>query len=347
MIIILLLWIFLVLCGSGRNKSGSLPLEREQSAALRGICAIEIMIGHIGLATGSAVLYANRKAGILFVGIFFMLSGYGIAYGAEHKPGYFRHFIAKKAVKLILPAYVVYAIYTVALIIMSGTAENMGGLLDAVEFFQRTNWYVWEQLAFYIIVCLAYVLLPKRAKLLVTVMSVVFVGIAYAAGIDNPYYGSTLCFPLGLYFYQYESQLTRLFNRHFIILFFGFSALLLLSLGGFFLLGNDSVLGNPIARNAASVSFCVTVLLLLCKFRVGGKAARSLGRYSYEIFLVHPYVLFLLKQMDIDSQLVYSIVAIIVSLVVAIILHEVAAKIFQYQKAHASAEPQSEEKSLS
>ncbi len=127
MIIILLLWVLLILCGSERNKSGSLPLEREQSVALRGICAIEIMIGHIGLATGSAVLYPNRKAGILFVGIFFMLSGYGIAYCAEHKPGYFKHFIGKKALKLILPAYVVYAIYTAALIIMFGAAGKYRG----------------------------------------------------------------------------------------------------------------------------------------------------------------------------------------------------------------------------
>lgn len=324
MIIILLLWILLILCGSGRNKSESLPLEREQSAALRGICAIEIMIGHIGVATGSAVLYPNRKAGILFVGIFFMLSGYGIAYCAEHKSGYFRHFIGKKALKLILPAYVVYAIYTVVLNIMFGATENIGRLFDAVEFFQSTNWYVWEQMAFYIIVCLAYVLLPKRVNLLVTVISVAFAGVAYVVGLDNPYYGSTLCFPLGLYYYQYESQLTKLFNRYFIILLLGFGALLLLALGGFFLLGNDSVLGNPIARNAASVSFCVTVLLLLGKFRVGGKTARSLGVYSYEIFLVHPYVLSLFKQMDIASQLVYSFACIGVSLAIALILHRIA-----------------------
>lgn len=63
-------------------------------------------------------------------------------------------------------------------------------------------------------------------------------------------------------------------------------------IGGFFLLGNDSVLGNPIARNAASVSFCVTVLSLL-------------------------------KQMDIDSQLVYSFACIGISLTIAFALHKI------------------------
>lgn len=54
---------------------------------------IVIMIGHIGLATGSIVLYPNRKAGILFVGIFFMLSGYGLIYSVDNKPEYLKHFL--------------------------------------------------------------------------------------------------------------------------------------------------------------------------------------------------------------------------------------------------------------
>lgn len=73
MIIILLLWAALVLYGIGRNKVGTPPLELNRTIALRGICAIEIMIGHIGLLTGDIFLYPNRKAGIFFVGTFLML----------------------------------------------------------------------------------------------------------------------------------------------------------------------------------------------------------------------------------------------------------------------------------
>lgn len=331
MILILLLWIILILYGAGKNKEGISPLERKQSEALRGICAIEIMIGHIGLATGNPVLFVNRKAGILFVGIFFMLSGYGIAYGVEHKPEYFKYFIARKAVKLLVPAYVAYAVFTAASIVILGEME-WTKLFDMAEFAQKTNWYVWEQMAFYILVCLAYMLLPRRANLVVAVVSLAFVVLAYIAGLDNPYYGSTLCFSLGLYYYRYESRLTQLFNRYFTILLLGFGVLLMLSLGVFFLLGNDSVLGNPVARNSASVSFCVTVLLLLEKFRVGGKPACILGKYSYEIFLVHPYVLALLKQTGIASQFVFGIICILISLGGAVILHGVMSKMSDFKK---------------
>lgn len=76
--------------------------------ALRGICAIEIMPGHIGIATESMVLYPNRKAGILFVGIFFALSGYGLMYSMKNKKDYLQTFWKRRIPKILVPAYVVF-----------------------------------------------------------------------------------------------------------------------------------------------------------------------------------------------------------------------------------------------
>lgn len=45
-------------------------LNQSVSQAIKGLSALEIMIGHLGIATGFSFLYPNRKAGILFVGIF-------------------------------------------------------------------------------------------------------------------------------------------------------------------------------------------------------------------------------------------------------------------------------------
>lgn len=70
MAIILISWLILSLCGISINQNEQLPFSLKQTTALRGISAIEIMIGHIGLETGSIILFPNRKAGILFVGIF-------------------------------------------------------------------------------------------------------------------------------------------------------------------------------------------------------------------------------------------------------------------------------------
>lgn len=83
-ITILFLWVALDVWGMTKRQNESV-LSSEQTGALKGICAIEIMMGHIGSATESIFLFPNRKAGILFVGVFFLLSGYGLAYSMANK----------------------------------------------------------------------------------------------------------------------------------------------------------------------------------------------------------------------------------------------------------------------
>lgn len=83
-------------------------LSKSTTNALKGISAIEIMIGHLGIATGWMLLYPNRKAGILFVGLFFFISGYGLMFSYLRNKNYLKNFLIKKVVIIIVPAYLVY-----------------------------------------------------------------------------------------------------------------------------------------------------------------------------------------------------------------------------------------------
>lgn len=100
----------------------------------------------------------------------------------------------------------------------------------------------------------------------------------------------------------------------------------MLSLGTFYILGDASFLGNPVARNIASLCFCVIVILLLGRFKVGNRVSCLLGQCSYEIFLVHLFVLRLFLKVEFSSQLIYSAVCISISLATAGILHWILKK---------------------
>ena len=89
---ILLIWINLIFYGIQKRHEIGNALTLSNSKAIRGICAIEIMIGHIGIEISNLFQFPNRKAGILFVGLFFMLSGYGLAYGYYNKENYLKFF---------------------------------------------------------------------------------------------------------------------------------------------------------------------------------------------------------------------------------------------------------------
>ena len=110
-LIILVLFASLLFSGIHLRRDNEKDIfSIDSSQSLRGLSAIEITLGHIGIATQSIFLFPNRKAGILFVGIFFFLSGYGLIYSLKNKENYISNFFRKRFFKIFLPAYTVYMI---------------------------------------------------------------------------------------------------------------------------------------------------------------------------------------------------------------------------------------------
>lgn len=322
MIVILFCWLALVVIGVSRKKVNERSIGSEQALALRGVCAIEIMIGHIGLATGSIVLYPNRKAGILFVGIFFMLSGYGLRYSVDNKPEYLKHFFVKRIMKLLIPAYLAYVVY-ILIRWLALSSANGWALLDLSDFARTLNWYVWEQLFFYLVFWFAYRFIPGLAEGFIGIISIGFIIVAFMLKLDNPWYGSTMCFLLGMCYYKYEMGEHKLSNNKQCLLFGMFGMIVIFSMAAFYILGNESALGNPIARNVASVCFCIMVLIILKEMKIGNSISKFLGTCSYEIFLVHPFVQGMLQGIIEYSALLYAILVITLSVGVASVIHQV------------------------
>ena len=207
---VLVVWIILVLVGLKKNNEGS-QLVKMDLLPLRGLCAFEIMIGHIGLATGSAILYPNRKAGILIVGVFFFLSGYGLAYSACTKEAYLEKFVQKKLIKLILPACIVYYIYSMVLCIEEKSLYKLIDLFNPIQFFRQTNWYFWALLRLYLLFYLLYKYYAGENKeIIINAMLILFVAVCYIAGVGQPWYGSTVCFGVGLLFYEHEIGIKKI-----------------------------------------------------------------------------------------------------------------------------------------
>lgn len=91
--------------------SGEQVLSRESSISIKGISAVAIMLGHLGKITGFWFLYPFWKSALLFVGVFFMLSGYGLMYNYSNSSEYLNHFLKKRIVSILFPAYVVYILF--------------------------------------------------------------------------------------------------------------------------------------------------------------------------------------------------------------------------------------------
>ena len=295
----------------------STGFTKEQSQALRGISAIEIMLGHIAMYGDSAALFVFRKSGILFVGIFFALSGYGLAYSISEKADYLKGFVIKKVLALMIPAYVAYIISLTGL-----SVQYSYRVFDEVArpfvFLRSVNWFIWELLALYVItyIC-ARIGALKKMHVIILVCSVVFIAIAFIFGLDNPWYGSTLCFWLGVVYYEYKDSVLSGWFHDKVLLHTIITLIVFLgAVASFIILGDGSILGNVIGRNLASTSFVLILMLVLPYVQVENRVSKWLGKISFEIYLLHVAVV-TLCQFLIKDLFFSSVVSILVTVCVA------------------------------
>lgn len=320
MLLVLLFWFFLVFYKanfSGKNQLYKNVLNFEQTVVIRGICAIEILIGHLGIATGSKLLFPNRKAGILFVGVFFLLSGYGLSYGIENKTDYMKNFLYRHIKNIILPAYIVYFL-SIILKLLTGWPVELKQIFSMHGFFINTNWYVWEIIFFYILFYFSYSFIKdkKISNYIIFICSIIFICIAHINKFANPWYGSTLCFALGIWYQQNQGKIKKLVHKSFIG---GLLILEALSVATFFVWKGD-ILANILARNIASLVFCVLVILFLHKVKLNNKYSLFLGRCSYEIFLIHPIMIEFYSKL-INNRVVFSFAVIITTIIIGYLMH--------------------------
>lgn len=319
--LIVLLWILIILWKMKYRADGQQePFSKQNTEVLKGICALEIVLGHLGIATESVFLFPNRKAGILFVGIFFALSGYGLAYSVVNKQEYLNGFLLKRLPKILIPAYMIYGIGVVIKALLSSNGlGQLGKLIDFSQIFGGINWYIWELALFYIVFYLcAKTGSLKRAHWYILVFSVGFILVAFALGADNPWYGSTLCFWLGIVYFLYQDRFKELLvQRHMVVNL----TLCVVIVGGaivsFFALGTSSFIGNVIGRNLASFFFVICVIILLYRFEIGNAVSIFLGKYSLEIFLIHPIAISICRRY-VENDLIFAAVVILVSVLGAV-----------------------------
>lgn len=312
MILFVLIWIIIVLYKASICDKCSNPLSKENVLAVRGICAFEIMLGHLGVATESVFLYPNRKAGILFVGVFFVLSGYGLAYSVATNKDYIKTFIKNRIPKILVPAFVIYIIYILLQHIFNGGAKvSYIDALNPLAFFDATNWYVWELVGLYILfwICVRFDILKKN-YLLILAVSLVFVCVAYVCEIGKTWYGSTLCFWQGLMLFEAQEKFKRYFvSKHPFLNIVVLGVLTCVSIALFYFLDEGSIVGNVIARNVASISFSYMIIIILYCAQIGNNVSKWLGKYSYEIFLFHPFFILLFREI-VNNDIVFSLVVI-------------------------------------
>lgn len=305
-------WIVLCIYGVKIKSNANTALDVDNTRALRGVSAIEIMLGHIGISTGNIMQFPNRKAGILFVGIFFVISGYGLAYGFDRKEDYLSSFFIKRLPVIIIPVAIV--------IFIEALYYKTLSIIFVIE--GSARWYITELLVLYLVFYFAYRIYGSKGWIAVMIISAMLILIAFSLRLSNPWYGSTMCFPLGMIYYNYQKRSIALNIVKRLVITSSLLFFSALSIIGFFVY-EDSFFGNVICRTTASVFFCSALLLLLEVVQIGNTFSLALAAISYEIYLLHSLIINILSRFEAVKMVSFNftILVVIFSIISAMLLH--------------------------
>lgn len=179
-IIFYLIFVALTIIGA-RYSAGSFQekvLDKESSASLRGLMALGVILHHISQKeafSDAGELSFFVDIGFLFVGVFFFLSGLGLARSLESKPGYLDSFFRKRFLSIAVPFYVMTIIYFGLNFLMHKDIPLAKRLLSltGITLANEQSWYVIVQATMYISFFAAFRSTKTRTKSYAIILAVI------------------------------------------------------------------------------------------------------------------------------------------------------------------------------
>lgn len=356
--IILIALALLLLLGarvSKRHEWQEEPLGLEASKAIQGFAAVAIIIHHLAqeLVEDAGPLAFFSELGVLFVGVFFFFSGYGLYTSLKTKTNYLKGFLKKRLVTVLVPFYTCILTFVVAACICGKKFEPMQ-LLSVLSGWSLINahmWYIVEIVVLYIAFFILYSIIGNRTEATVEmgvfVVAMIVGSLLLGHGDDFScsywfqgewWYNSSFLFVLGIFVSRHAEGLRRIARKAYIILVPVFGILtVLLGLQTKYALttwsywseipGVDPAYGDKFRCLAVQLPWIIVfvcfLLLVMMKVKFGNPVLKFLGTISLELYLIHNLFLTGLRDgtmMKVTSNSMYIVLTILLAVALATVL---------------------------
>lgn len=281
--ITILFFLILILPGVKLRRMSDGIINSKINYALRGLFALEIVVGHAYTNTKIVGLFLFEKGMICAVGVFFMLSGYGLIKSFKTKEKYMDNFPIKRLIGIGFPVLETCVVFWFIQIIQYG--EDV--VNQEWHFSELINWYIIELSILYVVFYICYKFFDL-SKAVVNLCVVVFILtlIMFAIGLHECWYVSTLCFVLGIILFDNEKKIIDIIIKK--------KSCCLLSIGFLFFISIGSLLFDKenrifvfATRILATLSFCCLLMVIITNLEIGNKVLNFIGKYSVYIYLIH------------------------------------------------------------
>ncbi|MCR5805168.1 MAG: acyltransferase [Clostridia bacterium] len=340
---------------SKRREWQEQPLGLDKSKAIQGFAAVAIILHHLSqdLVERSGPFEFLTECGVIFVGIFFFFSGYGLYTSLKTKPDYLKGFLRKRFVTILIPFYSCIAVFTVASCICGAKYEPLEllGILSGWSLINSHMWYIVEIAILYLAFFIFYRLIKNRT--VATILMSIFV-LGMMAGslylchgkdfscsywfMGEWWYNSTFLFVIGIIVSKHSELFTKIARKAYIILlplfgvltfFFYKRTIHALKTYSYWseIPGIDPAYGDKLRCLVVQLPFIICfvffVLLVMLKVKFGNPVLKFLGSISLELYLIHNLFLMGLKDgtiFRVTSPSMYIILTIVMAIGAATII---------------------------
>ena len=295
------------------------PLSLERSKVIQGFAAVAIIVHHLSqeLAQKAGTIGFFEGLGVLFVGIFFFFSGYGLYTSLKTKENYLKGFLKKRLVTILIPFYMCILVFVAAACICGEkfTPLQLLGVLSGWALINGHMWYIVEIAILYLAFFLIFRLIKNRTA--ATVVMGIFVlammagSLMLCHGADMSasgwfqgewWYNSSFLFVIGIIFSKHSESIRKIARKAYYLLLVVFAGLTaVLGLQTAYMLrkysywseipGQDPKYLDKIRCLSVQLPwifvFVCFVLLLMMKVRFGNPVLKFLGSISLELYLIH------------------------------------------------------------
>ena len=312
-------------------------MDKHNSNKIKGLLAILIIIHHLSIYIKGTILFkVFTIAGVIAVSAFFFYSGYGLMTSYLKKENYLKDFLNKRIMKIVIP-YIIAIIFTILVYLLTGqlTPRKIFNSLVEGEPVVRFSWYMLAIISLYVVFYLSAKFLKKKKMINIAVFGgtiLYCIVINNILGFNNWWVNSCFAFFIGIYWASYkEKYAITLKDKNKIIRYAIMLSIILFAIIGiqFFTSGyaimdiiNDTDLADDIMREPIPVInmniICIALLFVLFtileKMRLNDKVFTFLGNISFEIYLYHGLVMYLLRNPCFYCRIDYLYVILVIGL---------------------------------
>lgn len=314
---------------------------KEVSCKIKGITAIVVILFHLVFSISDMPVYniIFHDVGYLCVGIFFFISGYGMALKLNADKNYISIYIKDKVPRLLIPYLEIFFIYWIGFKIMKtpdmGVVRVLLSLVNGHSIVEY-SWYVYAVILFDLCLCFIFMIKNNKVRIgIVIILLLSYCIVMYMQGMGDEWIRSCSAYVFGIFCACYPCVTDWLIRHR--------KVAVILCAAELF----GRMIKIPQIESVARVypihilfswldCICLCTIIIVISDRISKRKNifTSLGEISYELYLIHGLVILMLRntKWHLNPSWLMILCTLVLSVIIAYIWHRFNVQVWRRRR---------------